>query len=339
MIDFSCDYNCGCADEILYELSSANENSQVTYGFDSYCDSAKEKIKKAIGNENADIYFLVGGTQTNAAALSYLLRTYEGVLCAQTGHINVHESGAIEGTSHKVLPVRNGEMGKIDISALREWLVTFYNDGTYPHMVQPGAVYISHPTEYGGLYKKKELEEIRNICDEYKLRLYLDGARLAYALQGEGTDVTLCDLGRLCDAFYIGGTKCGSLFGEALIFREEAPMFFTHRKRAGGLLAKGYLLGLQFDVLFSDNLYSRLGKNAIDTAMLLKRELKKKNVRFLCDSPTNQQFVILTEKELERLCGKIGYDVWEKRENDTVIRLCTSWRTSTEDIKELISLF
>lgn len=339
MIDFSCDYNCGCADEILFALTEANKSRQITYGFDPYCEKAKEKIKKAVRNENADIYFLVGGTQTNAEALSYFLKGYEGVLCAETGHIAVHEAGAVEATTHKVLPVKNGEMGKIDIAALRKWLVTFYNDGSYPHMVQPGAVYISHPTEYGGLYSKKEIEEIRSICDEYKLVLYLDGARLAYALESEDTDVTLADLGRLCDAFYIGGTKCGSLMGEALVFREKAPMFFTHRKRAGGLLAKGYLLGLQFDVLFTDNLYSRLGKNAIKCAMLLKKGLKEKNVHFFCDSPTNQQFVILNNEELKKLDGKIGYDVWEKRENETVIRFCTSWKSTEDEINELISLF
>lgn len=339
MIDFSCDYNCGCAEEILLEMAKANTSRHKTYGFDSYTESAKKKIKEAVGNENADIYFLVGGTQTNAAALSYFLKPCQGVLSAQTGHIAVHESGAIEGTSHKVLTVRNGEMGKIDISALRQWLVDFYNDGTYPHMVLPGAVYISHPTEYGGLYTKAEIEEIRKICDEYKLYLYLDGARLAYALESEETDVTLSDLGRLCDAFYIGGTKCGSLLGEALIFREEAPLFFTHRKRMGGLMAKGYVLGLQFDVLFTDGLYNKLGKNAIDCAVTLRNALKEKGVEFLCDSPTNQQFVVLSDEELKKLDGRIGYEIWEKKGDKTAIRLCTSWKTTKEEIEELISIF
>lgn len=339
MLDFSCDYNCGCAEEILLELSKANAEAQKTYGFDEYSGRAKEKLKEAVGNENADIYFLAGGTQTNAAALSFFLRPCQGVLCAETGHINVHESGAIEGTSHKVLPVRNGEMGKIDIVALKEWLRNFYSDATYPHMVQPGAVYISHPTEYGGIYSKAELEEIRKVCDEYNLYLYLDGARLAYALESEKTDVTLKDLGKLCDAFYIGGTKCGAMLGEALIFREKAPLFFTHRKRMGALLAKGYILGLQFDVLFTDGLYHKLGKNAVECAMRLKNALKEKNIEFLCDSPTNQQFIVLSDEEIKKLDGKIGYDIWEKKGEKTAIRLCTSWRTTKEETDELISLF
>lgn len=339
MLDFSCDYNCGCADEILLELTKANAVRHKTYGFDDYSVRAAEKIKEAVGNENAEVHFLFGGTQANAAALSYFLKPCQGALCAQTGHINIHESGAIEGTSHKVLPVENGEMGKISIPALRKWLVDFYNDGTYPHMVQPGAVYISQPTEYGGIYSKAELEKIREICDEYSLILFVDGARLAYALEGENADVTLRDLGRLCDAFYIGGTKCGALFGEALVFKNKAPLFFTHKKRMAAHMAKGYLAGLQFDVLFTDGLYNRLGRNAIDCAVMLKNALKEKGYELLCDSPSNQQFVIVTDEQMEKLNGKIGYDIWEKKGDRTAIRLCPSWKTTKEEVEELLSLF
>lgn len=339
MLDFSCDYNCGCAKEILLEIEKANDSRYKTYGFDEYTDRAKEKIRKALNNEKADIHFLFGGTQVNAAAISYFLRPFEGALCAQTGHIAIHESGAIESTAHKVLPVKNGEMGKIDIAALKQWLVDFYNDGTHAHMVPPGLVYISQPTEYGGLYKKEELLRIREICDEYKLRLYIDGARLAYALESRENDVSLKDLGKIADAFYIGGTKCGALFGEALIFREEAPLFFTHKKRMGAHMAKGYLCGLEFDVLFTDGLYQRLGANAIECAEMLKKGLREKNVEFLCDSPTNQQFVVLSDEELRMLDGKIGYDIWEKKGEKTAVRFCTSWKTTKEEVSELLSLF
>ena len=339
MTDFSCDYNCGCAEEILVELTKANSKRYKTYGFDEYSERAADKIREAVGNKDAEVHFLFGGTQANAAALSYFLKPCQGALCAQTGHINIHESGAVEATSHKVLPVENAEMGKISIPALRKWLKDFYSDATYPHMVQPGAVYISQPTEYGGVYNKKELEEIREICDEYGLYLFCDGARLAYALESEGADVTLKDLGRLCDAFYIGGTKCGALFGEALIFREKAPLFFTHKKRMGAHMAKGYLAGLQFDVLFTDGLYNRLGANAIECALMLKNALKEKGYELLCDSPSNQQFVVLTDEELKKLDGIIGYDVWEKKGDKTAIRLCPSWKTTKEETQMLIDLF
>ena len=318
MFRWNNDYNHGAHPAVLKALADTNGNAYGGYGLDEWCENGAAAIKEYLGGANADIHYLVGGTQANFTVIAAALRPYESVICADSGHIHVHETGAVENTGHKLhaLPAVNGKITAGQIAAEAE---LFRVSGVQEHITEPKLVYISFPTEFGTLYTKKELEEIRNICDEYKLRLYLDGARLAYALQGEGTDVTLCDLGRLCDAFYIGGTKCGSLFGEALIFREEAPMFFTHRKRAGGLLAKGYLLGLQFDVLFSDNLYSRLGKNAIDTAMLLKRELKKKNVRFLCDSPTNQQFVILDNEKMEEL------------EEDDDIRLFTDYLNSKAD--------
>lgn len=342
MLDLSCDYNCGALDEIIEALAKANGSQPGTYGIDGICDSAKAKIKAAVKNENAEIYFLVGGTQANSAVLSAILAPYEGVLSASTGHIAGHEAGAIEHSGHKVLPVKNGEQGKIDLDALTEWLRAFYADETYPHMVQPGAVYISHPTEYGGIYTKAELLRLREICDEYSLRLFADGARLAYGLASESADVDLPLLGQVCDAFYIGGTKCGALFGEAVVFRDEkvAPHFFTVRKQQGALLAKGWLLGLQFDVLFTDGLYLRAGERAIQSAARLKKGLEAKGVEFYTDSPTNQQFILLKNEELAKLDGRVGYSVWEHPDpQHTVIRLCTSWQTTTEDVDFVVGLF
>lgn len=338
MIDLSCDYNCGCTPEIMEELIKANAEQQSTYGFDRYCDSAKEKIKAAVGNPDADIYFIVGGTQTNAIVLADILQPWEGVVCAESGHITGHEAGAIEASGHKVITVRGDSTGKIDLEALQSYLKTFYDDSTCEHMVQPGAVYISQPTEYGGIYSKAELIALRRICDRYSMRLYADGARLAYALSSSYNDVTLEALGKLCDAFYIGGTKCGALFGEAVVFKKKAPHFFTLRKQRGGLLAKGWLLGLQFDVLFTDGLYMKLGRNAAEMGELLAAGLHAAGVTMACDSPTNQQFAVLNEKQLTALDGKIGYSVWEKRGSDTVVRFCTSWRTEKAQVLELIDL-
>ncbi len=342
MIDFSCDYNCGALDEILEALASAKSEQPGTYGFDSYCDRAKAKIKAAIGSEKAEIFFLVGGTQANSAVLSAILAPYQGVLSATTGHIAGHEAGAIEHSGHKVLTVPGDSKGRIDIDAAEKWLVDFYADDTYPHMVQPGAVYISHPTEYGGVYSRGELLRLRALCDKYGLRLFLDGARLAYGLAAEGTDVDLKLLAQVCDVFYIGGTKCGALFGEAVVFKDEnvAPHFFTLRKQQGALLAKGWLLGLQFDVLFTDDLYLRAGRQAMKCARLLKERLAAKNVEFFTESPTNQQFILLENSRLAELDGKFGYSVWERPDDEhTVVRLCTSWQTTEEDIIALTDMF
>ena len=337
MIDFSCDYNCGCAPEILAALTAANDSQHATYGLDEISQRAKEKIRAAVGNPEADVYFLVGGTQTNATVLSAILRPWEGVVSAASGHIAVHESGAVEATGHKVLAVAADEYGRIEPEALRAYLRSFYADETCPHMVQPGAVYLSHPTEYGGLYSAAALREIRAICDEYALRLFVDGARLAYALASPETDVTLPLLGEVCDVFYIGGTKCGALFGEAVVFRSEQKHFFTAHKQRGALLAKGFLLGLQFDTLFTDGLYFRLGKQGTDCALALRESLRARGVPFSPESGSNQQFPVLTPGQLQKLDGKVGYEIWQRHpDGSAVIRLCASWRTTREDVDAVL---
>ncbi len=337
MIDFSCDYNCGCAPEILAALTAANESQHATYGFDVISARAKEKIRAAVQNPDADVYFLVGGTQTNATVLSAILHPWEGVVSAASGHIAVHESGAVEATGHKVLTVAADEYGRIEPETLRDYLRGFYADETCPHMVQPGAVYLSHPTEYGGLYSAAALREIRAICDEYALRLFVDGARLAYALASPETDVTLRLLGEVCDVFYIGGTKCGALLGEAVVFRGAQKHFFTAHKQRGALLAKGFLLGLQFDALFTDGLYFRLGKQGTGCALALREGLRAMGVAFCPESGSNQQFPVLTPGQLQKLQGKIGYEIWQRLpDGSAVIRLCASWRTTQADVDAVL---
>ena len=337
MIDFSCDYNCGCAPEILAALTAANESQHATYGLDVISARAKEKIRAAVENPDADVYYLVGGTQTNATVLSAILRPWEGVVSAASGHIAVHESGAVEATGHKVLTVAADEYGRIEPETLRNYLRGFYADETHPHMVQPGAVYLSHPTEYGGLYSAAALREIRAICDEYDLRLFVDGARLAYALASPETDVTLPLLGEICDVFYIGGTKCGALFGEAVVFRCRQKHFFTAHKQRGALLAKGFLLGLQFDTLFTDGLYFRLGKQGTDCALALREALRARGIVFSPESGSNQQFPVLTPGQLQKLDGKVGYEIWQRHpDGSAVIRLCASWRTTREDVDAVL---
>ncbi len=337
MIDFSCDYNCGCAPEILAALTRANGEQHATYGFDLYSLSAKEKIRAAVGNPEADVYLLVGGTQTNATVLSALLAPWEGVISAASGHIAVHESGAVEATGHKVLCLPGDECGKLSPETLSAWLESFYADETHPHMVQPGAVYVSHPTEYGGLYSAAELRAIRELCDRRSLRLFLDGARLAYALAARGTDVTLPLLGELCDAFYIGGTKCGALLGEAVVFRREQKGFFPAHKQRGALLAKGFLLGLQFDALFTDGLYLRLGRQGTDCALALREGLRAMAIPFRPESGSNQQFPVLSADQLKKFDGKIGYEIWQHLpDGGAVIRLCASWRTTRADVDAVL---
>ncbi len=338
MIDLSCDYNVGCAPKLLAALSTANEIQHATYGFDDLSARAKEKIRAAVAKADAEVFFLVGGTQTNATVLAAILRPWEGVLSAASGHIAVHESGAVEAAGHKVLTLEADEFGRLSPETLRGYLRTFFADPTSPHMVQPGAVYLSHPTELGGLYTAAALREIRAICDEYGLRLFLDGARLAYALASPETDLTLPLLGELCDVFYIGGTKCGALCGEAVVFREKQPHFFPAHKQRGALLAKGFLLGLQFDALFTDDLYLRLGRQGVSCAMRLREGLRSLGVPFSPESGSNQQFPVLTAEQMEKLEGKVGFEVWEKRaDGSAVVRLCTSWRTREEEIDAVLA--
>ena len=339
MLFFENDYGEGAHPAVLAHLAETNMEHLSGYGVDPYCASAKEKILNACGCPEGDVFFLVGGTQTNAVVIGSLLRRHEGVVAANSGHVSVHEAGAIEYTGHKVLEIGQ-ENGKINAGELRAYMERFYGDGNHEHMVFPGMVYISHPTEYGTLYTKAELEAISGVCRAWKIPLYVDGARLGYGLASEETDVTLEDMARYADVFYIGGTKVGALCGEAVVFPHGAPVYFmTMVKQQGALLAKGRLLGVQFDALFTDNLYLQISKNAIQTADRLKQALKEKNYQLLLDSPTNQIFVILEDEKLEELKKHVRYSFWEKSDDThTVIRLATSWATTMEDVEKLIEI-
>lgn len=340
MLYFTSDYMEGAHEKVLSKLSESNMEHLSGYGTDIYCDRAKEKIKALCQCDSADVFFLVGGTQTNSVIINALLKSYEGVVCADNGHIYTHEAGAVEFTGHKVLNLP-GECGKLKADTLLKYLETFFADENHEHAVFPGMVYISHPTEYGTLYSKAELEQLSSVCQKYDIPLYLDGARLGYGLMSKNTDVTLPDIARLCDAFYIGGTKVGALCGEAVVFtKNNTPKhFMTIVKQHGALLAKGRLLGVQFDALFTDNLYFDISRHAIDMAELLKQGLLQKEYCFYMDSPTNQQFIIMENTQMEALKKEVAFSFWEKYdETHTVVRFATSWATKEEDVKALLDL-
>ena len=336
-ISFESDYTTGAHPNILKRLTETNYEFLSGYGTDHYCESAKEKIRAACDSNDVDVHFLVGGTQTNALIISAMLNDYEGVIAADTGHVSVHEAGAIEYTGHKVLTVPHHD-GKIMAADLKEYLENFYNDGNYEHMVFPGMVYISFPTENGTVYNKNELEELSGICRKYNVPLYIDGARLGYGLMCDENDMTLADIAKLCDVFYIGGTKVGALCGEAVVFtKNNTPKHFsTIIKQHGALLAKGRLLGIQFDTLFTDDLYMELSRHAIKMAEELKEVLKEKGYSFAWETPTNQQFVILENNKMKELREKVAFSFWEKYdESHTVVRFATSWSTTEKDIELL----
>ncbi|MCC8139580.1 MAG: aminotransferase class V-fold PLP-dependent enzyme [Lachnospiraceae bacterium] len=340
MLSFENDYICGAHERVLQRLMETNREPLTGYGNDPYCESAKEKIRAALNCSEADIYFLSGGTQTNATVIDALLDKYEGVVAADSGHISTHEAGAIEAAGHKVLTLPQHE-GRIAAAELKALLENFYQDENHEHMVFPGMVYLSHPTEYGTLYTRAELEELSAICRAHDIPLYLDGARLGYALMSYHTDVTLPDIARLCDAFYIGGTKVGALCGEAVVFTGHCTPkhFLTLVKQHGALLAKGRLLGVQFDTLFTDKLYFQISRHAIDMAELLKKGLHKKGYTFYLESPTNQQFLLLRDEEVERLKKQVAFSFWEKPDAEhTIVRFATSWSTTEEDIAQLMQI-
>ena len=339
MLSFASDYTQGAHEAILERLMKTNDEPQPGYGSDAYCESARQKIKEACECPDADVFFLVGGTQTNAIVIDTVLAPYEGVVSAATGHINVHEAGAIEFTGHKVMELPQYQ-GKIDADELAAYLDVFWKDENHEHMVFPGMVYISHPTEYGTLYTKAELEAISAVCRCYEIPLYLDGARMGYGLAAKNTDVTLPIIAKCCDAFYIGGTKVGALFGEAVVFSKGAPKhFMTMVKQHGALLAKGWLLGLQFDTLFTDDLYLDISRHAIRMAEILKKGLLKKGYHFQINSPTNQQFVILENEKMEKLKREVSFSFWERLdEAHTVVRFAVSWSTKQEDVEALLRL-
>lgn len=338
MLYFENDYSEGACKEVIQALIDSNEEKLSGYGSDKYSILAKEKIKKAC-DIDGDVYFISGGTQTNQIIIDTLLANYQGVIALDTGHVSTHEAGAIEYTGHKVLTIKHHN-GKLDSNDLKEYLETFYDDGNHEHMVYPGMVYISHPSEYGTLYTKTELSNIYKVCKQYKIPLYIDGARLGYGLAVNNTDLNLKTIARLCDVFYIGGTKVGALCGEAVVFTKQTPShFITQVKQHGALLAKGRLLGVQFNTLFTDDLYLKISKQAIDMSELLKQGLKDKGYRFYLESPTNQQFIIISNKEYETLSKKVKMSFWQKYdENHTVVRFACSWATSKEDIENLMSI-
>jgi len=337
MLSFESDYTEGCHESILRRFLETNHEQMSGYGADAYSLSAKEKIKQACRNERAEVFLLTGGTQTNQIVIDTMLDSCQGVIAAKTGHINGHEAGAIEYTGHKVLEVPH-ENGRICIDALRELLSVFNGDANKAHTVEPKMVYISHPTEYGTLYSLEQLTELSRLCHENGLYLFLDGARLGYGLMSKETDVTLPDLARLCDVFYVGGTKVGALCGEAVVFAEgRMPhSFFSKVKQHGALLAKGRLLGLQFDTLFTDDLYFRLGAHAIEMAEQLKGLFVKRGLPFYLESPTNQIFIVLENGLYQRLSEQVRMGFWEKYDDaHTVVRFATSWATTEDSICRL----
>jgi len=337
MLYFLSDYQEGAHPLVLKKLLDTNMECLPGYGDDKYCESAAEKIKAACNCPGAEIRFLTGGTQTNAVVIDMLTQPYEGVIAADTGHISVHESGAVEFTGHKVLTIPNSN-GKLEAQMIEKYLEEFYADDTHEHMVPPGLVYITHPTEMGTLYSKQELKDISDICRKYGLKLYLDGARMAYGLASRSAELTLPDIAELCDAFYIGGTKCGALSGEAVVFTPGnfPKAFLTQQKRHTALLAKGRLYGVQFDALFTDGLYYELGKNAIETAEKLKALMLSKGYALFVDSPTNQQFIVMENSKVEELAENVAFEVWSRPDPDhTAVRFCTSWATTAETIDKL----
>ncbi|MBR5768243.1 MAG: low specificity L-threonine aldolase [Clostridia bacterium] len=336
MVSFVSEYIAGAHPDVLRRIVETNLECLPGYGADKYTEAAKEKIIRELGVD-ADVEFIAGGTQTNAVVISTMLRDYEGVVAAESGHISAHEAGAIEYTGHEVLTIP-GHEGKIDPGELKEYLSAFFADPNHEHMTFPGMVYISHPTEYGTLYSKAELTEISGICRGYGIPLFLDGARLGYGLMSRRADLTLRDVAELCDVFYIGGTKVGALCGEAVVFTRgnTPPHFMTSVKKRGALLAKGRLLGVQFDALFTDGLYMRIGKHGAEAAERVKNIFLSHGFELFIDSPTNQQFVILEDGYMKKLGRYVAFDFWEKPDDGhTVVRFATSWSTTESDIEGL----
>ena len=338
MYRFQCDYTEGAHPAIMQRMIETNMEQTNGYGLDPYCDSARQKIKDLCECQDMDVHFLVGGTQTNTTVISAALRPYQGAVAAVSGHINVHETGAIEATGHKVLPLPS-EDGKIAAAQVEEMCHAHWTDGSQEHMVQPGMVYISHPTENGTLYTKKELADLHEVCRKYDMLLFLDGARLGYGLMAETNDITLADLAKYTDVFYIGGTKVGALFGEAVVITNRALKkdFRYMIKQNGGMLAKGRLLGIQFDTLFTDDLYFRISKHAINMAMQIRDAFDARGLQFYLHSPTNLQFLIMENKAVRALQQKIAFHTWGKvDEEHSVARFATSWSTTQEDVDALI---
>ena len=336
MIRFESDYTTGAHPKILEALTNTNAEACPGYGEDVHCERARTMLRDLCQAPEAGIHFLVGGTQANTTIISAALRPHQGVLCAQTGHINVHETGAIESTGHKVLALP-GESGKIAAGQIDRYCEDHYDDAAWEHMVQPGMVYLSHPTELGTVYTLAELEAISDVCRRRGLTLFVDGARLPCGLAA--SDITLPDLARLCGVFYLGGTKAGLLFGEAVVISNPGlnQDFRYLIKQRGGMLAKGRLLGVQFEAFLSDGLFLEIGKKEVAQALRLRRAFEEAGCPLYVDSVTNQQFPVLANRAIEALRDKYSFETWAKvDEEHTAVRFCTSWSTTDEDIDVLI---
>ncbi len=337
MIYFNSDYLEGAHSAIMERLAQTNMMQTIGYSEDEICAAAREKIKAACHAPDADVHFLVGGTQTNTTVIASILRPWQGVLSAVSGHINCHETGAIESTGHKVITLPTDD-GKITAQQIADYVEWHKHDESTEHIVQPGMVYISQPTETGMLYSKAELTAIYDICRAYGLPLFIDGARLGYGLVCDANDITLPELARLCDVFYIGGTKVGALFGEAVVIMNPALKkdFRFMMKQRGGMLAKGRLLGIQFDTLFTDDLYFKIARNAIDMAFQIRDIFVSNGYPLLFDSPTNQQYPIIPDEELAILGKEFGYEYWTRvDETHSGVRFCGSWATKQENVDAL----
>ena len=335
MTTFESDYNNGAHPEVLRRLIETNSDSSASYGYDVWSESARNKIRTACQCPDADVFFLVGGTQTNAVVIDALLPSYGAVIAVSTAHINVHESGAIEACGHKVITLPSHQ-GKMAAAELKAYLQSFYADPTWEHMAVPGMVYMTFPTELGTVYKAAEIEAIHEVTCQYNIPLFIDGARLGYGLASTECDFDLPWLAHHCEAFYIGGTKVGALCGEAVVFTNKAPRgFFTMVKRHGALMAKSRLAGVQFDALFTDGLYLRIAQHAIDMALRLRDIFIEAGIP-MRDSPTNQQFVELTNQQMRQLMQHVLFETWEPIDADrTLCRFVTSWATTENDLQEL----
>lgn len=339
MIKFDCDYLEGTHPKILDALVKTNMEQTVGYGEDEYCQKARQLIKDACNAPDADVHLLVGGTQTNALVISSALRPYQGVVCVESGHINVHEAGAIEATGHKVLALPTTD-GKMTAENLDNYCCEYWADVTKEHIVQPAMLYISQPTESGMLYTKAELLELRKVCDKYSLIFFVDGARLIYSLANKNTDVRLPDLAKICDVFYIGGTKAGLLFGEAVVILNDAIKkdFRNMMKRAGAMLSKGRLLGVQFSELFTNGLYLEISSHAMECAQEIHAIFDDAGFEFLYNSPTNQLFPIIEDSLQEKLSEEFSFEFWKRvDEKCSAVRFCSSWATKKENIDKLRS--
>ena len=339
MIYFDSDYMVGAHPTVLERLVATNALHTVGYGRDQFTADAKNIILEACGLSHGDVFLLEGGTQANAVVIDRLLDHNDGVIATDTAHINVHEAGAIESNGHKILTLPNHD-GKLSAEDIKNYIADFYRDDTHHYMVRPGMVYVSYPTELGTIYSRKELEDIQSVCREYDIPLYLDGARMAYGLAAPEADMSLKDIASICDVFYIGGTKCGALFGEAVVTKrpELLPRFVSLIKLHGATLAKGRLLGVQFATLFTDGLYEKIGKHAVDMAMKLKDGFRAKGYHLYIDSPTNQQFFILPNEKIDSLRAIASFELWGPRGNShTPVRFVTDWATTETDIDTLLA--